>query len=893
MSEAIEKKEMDKAYNPAAAESKWYAFWQEKGYFTPKIDKTKKPWVCIMPPPNVTGALHQGHALFVGLEDAMTRYHRMLGEPTLWVPGSDHAGISGENVVEKLILQQEKKTKNDLGREEFLKRVWLWMDEYREVMAHQMEVLGASADWTRLAFTMDPPRQRAVRVAFKRLFDAGLIYRAKRIVNWDPKSLTVISDLEVEMEEEQGSLWYIRYPVTGETDRFVTVATTRPETMLGDTGIAVSPEDERYADLVGKTVIVPLVGREIPIVADEGVDASFGTGAVKTTPGHDPLDFEIGQRHNLPIINIFNPDASVNENGGKYTGLDRFEARKQIVADLEAGGYMVKIEPHMHSVPYSERSGVPVEPLVREQWWVKVAPLAQPALEAAYDGRVKFVPERFKKIYTDWMENIHDWAVSRQLFWGHRIPVWFCDSCGHIQAIEEEKLAACEKCGSTDEIWQDPDVLDTWFSSGMWPFSTLGWPDQTADLEYFYPGAVMETGYEIIFLWVARMIMFGIHFMGGEVPFHTVYLHGIVRDEKGAKMSKSKGNVINPLDNVKEFGSDALRYTLLTSSTPGVDAKLSLTRMADSRNFANKLWNATRFIHLSGLENLSYQAPVLQPAMPLADRWVISRYYQLIGNVTRLMELYQFGEAGRALYDFLWGEFCDWYIEVSKLRLNSPDPATKQAAQQVLVGVLEGGLRLLHPFMPFVTEELWHNLPHEGESIMIAPWPQASGQPDLEAVGRFEAIQEVIKGIRNAKSEAKVESKRVAAIIAVRPELKALFESEADTIIRLAGVEASKLEIVADTELPEAPRQAISFVTGGATVYLPLSGLVDLAVERTRLAKEIEEARKEIEKGEKTLSNSNFVDRAPVAVVTKEREKLAASQEKLARLEARLADLGE
>jgi valyl-tRNA synthetase len=890
MTEPTEKKEMEKAYNPGAAEAKWYAFWLEKGYFTPRIDKTKKPWVCIMPPPNVTGALHQGHALFVGLQDAMARWHRMLGEPTLWLPGSDHAGISGETVVEKLLWQEEKKTKNDLGREEFLKRVWAWMDEYRDVIVKQMEVLGASADWTRLAFTMDPPRQHAVRVAFKRLFDAGLIYRASRIVNWDPKSLTVISDLEVEMEEEPGSLWYIRYPVKGETGRFITVATTRPETMLGDTGVAVSPDDARYTDLVGKTLILPLVGREIPVVADEGVDAAFGTGAVKTTPGHDPLDFEIGQRHNLAVINIFNPDASVNENGGQYAGLDRFVARKRVVADLEAGGYLVKIEPYIHNVPYSERSGVPVEPLVREQWWVKVAPLAQPALEAAYDGRVKFVPERFKKIYTDWMENIHDWAVSRQLFWGHRIPVWFCDNCGHVQATEEEKLAACEKCGSADKIWQDPDVLDTWFSSGMWPFTTLGWPEQTEDLDYFYPGAVLETGYEIIFLWVARMIMFGMHFMG-EVPFHTVYLNGIIRDEKGAKMSKSKGNVINPLENVKEFGSDALRYTLLTSSTPGVDTKLSMTRMADSRNFANKLWNATRFINLSGLEKLSYKAPVLQSDMPLADRWIISRYYELVGNITRHMEQYQFGEAGRALYDFLWGEFCDWYIEVSKLRLASSDPAVKQAAQEVLVGVLEGGLRLLHPFMPFVTEELWHNLPHRGESIMVAAWPETTGQSDLEAVSQFEAVQEVIKGIRNAKGEAHVESKRVAAIIAARPELKLLFEQEAETIIRLAGVDAAKLEVLADTELPEAPRQAISFVTGGATVYLPLSGMLDLAVEKARLAKEIEEAHKEIEKGEKTLSNSNFVDRAPAAVVTKEREKLAGAKEKLVRLEARLAEL--
>ena len=889
MSETLDKKEMDKAYNPAASEAKWYAFWLEKGYFTPKIDKSKKPWVCVMPPPNVTGALHQGHAMFVALEDAMTRYHRMLGEPTLWIPGSDHAGISGETVVEKLIWKESKQTKNDLGREEFLKRVWQWMDEYRDVIVKQMEVLGASADWTRKAFTMDAPRQRAVRTAFKQLFDEGLIYRASRIVNWCPGSLTVISDLEVDMVEEQGSLWYIRYPVAGEPDRYVTVATTRPETMLGDTGVAVNPKDERYKDLVGKMLVLPLVNREIPVVADDGVDAAFGTGAVKTTPGHDPLDFEIGQRHNLPIINIMNPNATLNENGGPYAGLDRFVARKGIVSDLEAGGFLVKTEPYTHNVPYSERAGVPIEPLVKEQWWVKVGPLAKPALEAALDGRVKFVPERFKKIYTDWMENLHDWAVSRQLFWGHRIPIWYCDNCGHVQATAEETLAACGQCGHTDQLRQDPDVLDTWFSSGMWPFSTLGWPDKTDDLEYFYPGAVMETGYEIIFLWVARMIMFGMHFMG-EVPFHTVYLHGIVRDAKGAKMSKSKGNGIDPLETVKEYGSDALRFTLLTSSTPGVDTKLSLTRLTDSRNFANKLWNATRFIAMSDLSGLEYSPPSLSPAMPLADRWIISRYYEVVGDVTRLIEEYQFGEAGRTLYDFLWGEFCDWYIEASKLRLNSPDPATKAAVQTVLVGVLEGSLRLLHPFMPFVTEELWHNLPHTGESLIVAPWPTASAtdRSDSDALGQFLALQEVIKGIRNAKSEAKVESKRVAAVIVARPDLKKLFEEQADTLTRLAGIADGQLEIV---ESAEPLRQAVSFVTDGATVYLPLAGMLDLAVEQSRIAKEIEDVSREIEKAERTLSNASFVERAPATVVGKEREKLTANHEKLAKLQARLSEL--
>ncbi len=886
--EKSEKKEMDKAYNPQAAEKKWYDFWEKQNYFTPQIKEGSAPFTIIMPPPNVTGALHIGHALTVAVEDALIRWHRMCGEVTLYLPGSDHAGISGETVVEKLLLETEGKTKNDLGREEFLNRVWDWMHKYRDVIDDQLRALGASCDWTRKCFTMDAGPQKAVRKVFKTLFDEGLIYRAERIVNWCPGSLTVISDLEVDMEEEDGFLWHIRYPVQGEEGRFVTVATTRPETMLGDTAVAVNPNDARYKDLVGKMLLLPLMHREIPIVADEGVESDFGTGAVKVTPGHDPLDFEIGQRHHLPIINIMNPNASINQNGGAYAGLDRFVARKQVVKDLEAAGLLIKTEPYRHSVPYSQRAGVPIEPLVKEQWWVKIGPLAQPALEAAQDGRLKFVPERFKKTYTDWLENIHDWPVSRQLFWGHRIPVYFCNNCNKASATAEETLAKCDHCGSTD-IWQDPDVLDTWFSSGLWPFSTLGWPDQTADSAYFYPGSVMETGYDIIFFWVARMVMFGMHFMG-DVPFHTVYLHGLVRDEKGEKMSKSKGNVVDPLETINEFGSDALRFTLLTSSTPGNDSKMSRTKLLDSRNFANKIWNATRFITLSGTSELNYQAPKLETDAPLADRWIVSEYFMLVGEVNRLLEAYQLGEAGRLIYDFLWGEFCDWYIEAAKLRLNSADAAEKRRVQATLTGVLEGALRLLHPFMPFVTEELWHNLPHEGESLIVAPWPQPDeSQIDRAALAQFEALRQVIRGIRNAKTEAKVENKKVAAIVLAKPQLKELFEREAETLVRLAGVEAQKLTIT-DT-LPTPPAQALALVTDAATVYLPLSGLLDLEVERTRLAKEIEEAQREIEKSEKMLANPNFAERAPAAVVGKEREKLATAQERLAKLAQRLKDL--
>ncbi len=709
--------EMEKAYNPQAAEKKWYAFWEEKGYFTPEIKKGEKPFTIIMPPPNVTGALHIGHALTMAVEDTIIRWHRMGGEPTLYLPGVDHAGISGETAVEKLIMDTEGKTKNDLGREEFLNRVWDWMNKYRDVIDDQLRALGTSCDWTRKCFTMDPGPQKAVRRVFKTLFDEGLIYRAERIVNWCPGSQTVISDLEVEMEEEDGFLWHIKYPVKGEAGSFVTVATTRPETMLGDSGVAVNPQDERYKNLVGKMLILPLMDREIPIVADEAVEKEFGTGAVKVTPGHDPLDFEIGHRHNLPVINIMAPNASINRTGGPYAGLDRFVARKKVVEDLEKAGLLLKTEPYRHNVPYSQRAGVPIEPLVKEQWWVKIAPLANPALQAAQDGRIKFVPERFKKTYTDWLENIHDWPVSRQLFWGHRIPVYFCNNCGKASCTEEETLKNCQHCAS-ENIWQDPDVLDTWFSSGLWPFSTLGWPDQTEDLAYFYPTSVMETGYDIIFFWVARMVMFGLHFMG-EIPFHTVYLHGLVRNEKGEKMSKSKGVVLDPLEAIAEFGSDALRFTLLTGSTPGNDSKMSRTRLADSRNFANKIWNATRFITLSGTENLPFTPPKLDRAGTLADRWITSKYNQLVAEVDRLLESYQLGEAGRLIYDFLWGEFCDWYIETSKPRLNSPDPAEKKKVQEVLTGVLEGALRLLHPFMPFVTEELWHFLPHQGDSLII------------------------------------------------------------------------------------------------------------------------------------------------------------------------------
>ncbi len=883
--------QMEKTYSPTATEKKWYEFWESRGYFKPIADNGKAPFVVIMPPPNVNGALHMGHALTMSVEDAFVRWHRMLGEPVLWLPGSDHAGINGELVVEKEVARTEHKTKRELGREEFLKRVWQWMDDYREVINNQLRVLGVSADWSRQAFTMDLGPQQAVRTTFKKLYDEGLIYQAERIINWCPGSQSNLSDLEVEMKEEDGFLWYIRYPVVGEEGRYITVATTRPETMLGDTAVAVHPKDARYADLHGKLLTLPLVGRQIPVVADEGVE-EFGTGAVKVTPAHDPLDFEIGQRHQLPLINVLNLDASINENGGIYQGLDRFEARKRIVADLDAAGFLVKTEPYHHNVPYSERAHVPIEPMVSKQWWVKIQPLSEPALQAYLDGRIKFVPERFGKTYQDWMENIHDWTISRQLWWGHRIPVWYCVN-GHQWATDQETETTCQIC-STNEIWQDPDVLDTWFSSGLWPFSTLGWPDQTEDLRRFYPGSLMETSYDIIFFWVARMIMFGIHVMG-DVPFHTVYLHGLIRDEKGQKMSKSKGNGIDPLEAMAQYGADALRFTLLTSSGPGVDTKFSLQKTEDSRNFANKIWNATRFIVMSLNPNIrlegfeSLQARLSE--LPLADRWIISRLNKLTADVTRLLENYDLSQSGKLLYDYIWGDFCDWYIEASKMRLNSPDPQTKAAVQAVLTGVLERTLRLLHPFMPSLTEEVWHYLPHEGEALIVAVWPSA-GPIDTEAVTQFEALKEAISEIRNAKAEVKAETNRkVKAIIVAKPEFKPIFEREADILVRLAGVDANTLQITDQLDTP--PTQALTKVTENTatTIYLPMAGLVDLDAERARLGKEIEEVRREIERSKANLAKPGFVERAPAQVVATAREKLAAAQERLAKLEAHLATL--
>ncbi len=891
----METHEMPKNYDHRTVEERLYAWWESSGYFTPKIDPKKKPFVISMPPPNVTGELHLGHAITAALQDLMIRYHRMLGQPTLWLPGEDHASIAAQYVVEKSIAN-EGLTRVGLGRDKFLERLWDWMRRYRHVIAQQHRRLGTSCDWTRERFTMDEGLARAVREAFVRLYNKGLIYRGTYLVNWCPRCTTALSDLEVEHEDEQSSLFYVRYPLEGAEDEYITVATTRPETILGDTAVAVNPDDQRHAALVGRKAILPVMHRAIPIIGDASVDPAFGTGAVKVTPGHDPTDYEIGQRHHLPTVNILNDDGTLNDNAGPYAGLDRLVARKKLVDELQSLGLLVKIDPYSHAVGHCQRCRTIVEPRISTQWFVKIQPLADPAIAAARDGRIRFVPERFAKTYFNWMEGIRDWCISRQLWWGHRIPVWYCDNCGAMSASTQEVLSACPKCGSS-RLHQDPDVLDTWFSSGLWPFSTLGWPDDTEDLRYFYPTDVMETAYDILFFWVARMIMQGIE-MTGQVPFHTVYLHGLVRDEKGQKMSKSKGNVVDPLVVIEQHGADALRFALLTGSTPGNDMKLQPSKVEGARNFANKLWNAARFVLANLPESyapaeIEHQCQLweAQPeSLSLADRWVLSRHNRLIGEVTRLIEQFQFGEAGRQLYDFLWGEYCDWYIEIAKSQLNSGDEAAAARTRAILLYVLDRTLRLLHPFMPFVTEEIWQHLPHEGDALIIAAWPLA-GALDDEAEAQMGPIMEMVRAIRNARAEYEVEPSRAIAAIVVAGDKAGLVRSHADILARLARIDPAQLSI--ETALQLKPRQALALVVSGYEVYLPLAGLVDIDRERARLKGEVSSVGREIERCGKLLENAGFVSKAPAEVVDKERAKLEDLKLRLVKLTDRLNALQE
>jgi len=885
--------DMPKAYDPRETEQRLYDWWEARGYFTPKIEADKKPFVIVIPPPNVTGELHHGHAMFVTFEDLLIRWHRMMGEPTLWLPGSDHAGIATQNVVEKALVKQGTSRK-ELGREEFVKRVWEWKAEYGGIITRQIRRMGASVDWTRERFTMDEQLSRAVREAFVRLYEKGLIYRGPRLVNWCPKDESAISDLEVEHEERQGSLWYIKYPIQ-DSGEFITVATTRPETMLGDTAVAVHPDDERYRHLIGKLALLPELNRPIPIIADETVDRAFGTGAVKVTPAHDPNDYELGMKHNLPFINVMNTDATINENGGHYAGLDRYDARKKLVADLERDGLLAKVENHTLSVGTCQRCHTVIEPLISTQWFVKTQPLAEPSIEAVRSGKIKIVPQRFEKIYFQWMENIRDWCISRQLWWGHRIPVWYAPDgsmfCAHDAA--EAQQQAREKFGEDVKLRQDPDVLDTWFSSGLWPFSTLGWPDKTEDLKYFYPGSVLETGYDILFFWVARMIMLGIELMG-EIPFDTVYLHGIMRHTDGSKMSKSDfrpGD--NPLDVIADYSADALRFFIVTSASPGNDVRINLEKIADARNFGNKIWNAARFVISNLGDNPEQYATWHKPdasELALADRWILSREHDLINRVNDLFHEYRFNEAAQDIYHFLWDEYCDWYIEASKVILNGSDERAKHNTRATLAHVLEHALRLLHPMMPFVTEEIWQHLPHKGEALMIAKWPAGGKTTDAESEAAFARVMDTVRAIRNARSEFNVEpAKRIAATIAANKHA-ATFETQRAVLASLARLDAAQLQIVATVDTK--PENAYSTILdSGIQIYLPLAGMIDLEKEKKRISAELDKARADAERTKAKL-DSDFSTKAPEAVVMKERERLNATRERIVKLQEQLKGLG-
>ena len=881
------KYEMPKAYEPNKVEQKWYKFWLEKGYFTPKIDPKKKPFVIIMPPPNVTGELHIGHALTATLEDIMIRWHRMRGEPTLWLPGVDHAGIAAQVVVEQK-LAEEGLDRHKLGRQKFLERMRQWAEKCRRTIAEQHQRLGASCDWSREKFTLDDGPSRAVRTAFVRLYNKGLIYRGERIINWCPRCATALSDLEVEHKDIQGHLYYVKYPLA-EGDGFITVATTRPETILGDTAVAVNPKDKRFKAMVGKKVILPAVKRVIPIIADDAVDPEFGTGAVKITPAHDPADFEIAQRQGLELVNILNPDTTMNENAGPYVGLDRFDCRRAILADLEREGLLVKIEPYTHSVGHCDRCQVIIEPLASKQWFIKTQPLAQAAIRAVRDERIAILPERFTKVYLNWLENIRDWCISRQLWWGHRIPVWYCQGCGKLTVTVDE-AKACAHCGST-KIEQDADVLDTWFSSALWTHSTLGWPDDSEELRYFYPTTVMETGYDILFFWVARMIMMGLEDTG-DIPFDTVYLHGLVRDEKGEKMSKLRGNVLNPLDTLKVYGTDALRFALTSDISPGNDIKMTTPRLEAGRNFANKLWNATRFVvrSIKQEEDLSIQ----QDKLPLEDRWILSRLSRTISAVTRLMQTFQFGEAQRQLHDFLWSEYCDWYVELAKIRLRSGEAPSPLP---VLVHVLEASLRLLHPCMPFVTEELWQNLKQrlpsgwqKTESIMVADYPEADKKAiDPQAERVMESIIEIVHSIRNVRAQYKVESTKWIEAQVYAGELKSAITAYSEVIQTLAR---ARPVTFLDSREALRGKDIVALVLKESEVIIPMASMVDLEAERKRLQKEIEETQVEVSRLEARLKDKAFLSKAPPAVVDKERQKLATGKDKLKRLRQSLNKLG-
>ena len=872
-------KELPKVYEPQKVEKKIYDFWMQGGWFKGKVDPEKKPFSIVMPPPNVTGQLHMGHALDATLQDILTRYKRMQGYSALWLPGVDHAGIATQIKVEEVLRKEEGLTRYDLGRDKFLERVWKWKEQYGDRIVEQQKSMGVSCDWDRSRFTMDETCAKAVRESFCRLYEKGLIYKGSRIINWCPHCRTALSDAEVEYKDIPGSFWYIRYPIEDSDEEFI-IATTRPETMLGDSGVAVNPQDERYRHLVGKHAILPLVGRRLPIVADDYVELGFGTGAVKMTPCHDPNDYEVGLRHDLEQIQCIDEDARII-NGGKYNGMDRYEARKAIVADLEEQGYLVKVEPYNHNVGCCYRCGTVVEPLTSPQWFVKMAPLAKKAIEVVKDGRIKFVPERFTKTYLNWMENVHDWCISRQLWWGHQIPAWYCDDCGHI-TVSREDACACEKCGSRN-IHREEDVLDTWFSSALWPFSTMGWPDKTEALDYWYPTSVMVTGYDIIFFWVARMIFSAMEQMDEE-PFKTVFIHGIVRDSQGRKMSKSLGNGIDPLEIVEKYGADALRYNLITGNSPGNDMRFYVEKCEAMRNFCNKLWNASRFVMI----NLTIDRNELPEKLEIEDKWILSKLNDTVKEVCENMDSYELGVAAGKIYDFIWDSFCDWYIELTKPRLNGEDEASRLSAQKVLLYVLTEILKLVHPFMPFITEEIWQALPHEGEALMVERYPayqEALSFPEDEE--SFEMVMTAIKAVRARRSEMNVPPSRKAHLL-IATDKKAAFEAGVSYICKLAY--ASEVSVL--DAAPESTAGMVSVVTDNARLFIPMAELVDLEKERARIEKELANAEKQLAGQIGKLSNQNFVTRAPEAVVNAEREKKAKLEALIENLKLSLENLG-
>lgn len=875
-----ESKNLEKTYEPQKVEERLYKMWTDNGYFHAKIDPNKKPYTIVIPPPNVTGQLHMGHALDETLQDILIRYKRMQGYSALWVPGTDHAGIATQIKVEESLRVNEGLTRYDLGREKFLERVWEWKNLYGGRIINQLKKIGSSCDWDRLRFTMDEGCSKAVKEVFINLYNKGLIYQGSRIINWCPHCITALSDAEVEHVEQPGHFWHIKYPVK-DSDSFVIIATTRPETLLGDTAVAVNPEDERYTDLVGKTLILPLVGREIPVIADSYVDKEFGTGCVKITPAHDPNDFEVGLRHNLEQIKILNDDATINCPGSKYDGMDRYEARKAMVADLDEMGLLVKVEDHAHNVGQCYRCSTTVEPIISKQWFVKMKPLAQPAIDAVKNKETQFVPEHFEKVYFHWLENIRDWCISRQLWWGHRIPAFYCDDCGEMVVTKEDK-AFCPKCKK--EMRQDPDTLDTWFSSALWPFSTLGWPDQTEDLKYFYPTSTLVTGYDIIPFWVMRMMFSGLEHTG-EVPFKHVFIHGLVRDSQGRKMSKSLGNGIDPLEIIDKYGADALRFTLATGNAPGNDMRFYIERVEANRNFANKIWNAARFT----LMNLDIEENKLPDTadLQLEDKWILSKYNTLVAEVTNNLDKFELGIAVSKLYDFLWSNFCDWYIELVKPRLFDKENPTRKTAEYVLSYVLSNTMKLLHPFMPFITEEIWQHLPHDGESIMISKFPEYSDKLDFaedEAV--MQTVMDAVSGIRNRRAEMNVPPSKKSKVIIVTKKTD-VYNNSKQFFEKLAS--ASEVTVLENKEGISA--KAVNVVVDGAEIFLPLEELVDKDKELERLNKEKKQLESEIKRVEGKLSNQGFVSKAPAKLIEEEKAKGIKYKEMLEKVMENIKDM--